>query len=139
MKYLKILSKCLLLLIVFFKILSCDSIDRRVDFAFSSDVKIPEKTILNKATEFKIIITSSVYNNGYLKHYVNYVGNRGSFLVSAKGDTIDIGESFVIDNLDEWVCYKFYGKDLGEHNLKFTFTNSMGKEFFIERTIFVEN
>jgi len=139
MKSLKILYKYLLVSIVFFKILSCDGIDRKVEFDFSPDIISPEKSILNKDAELKIFITSSVYNNGFLSHSVNYIGDRSSFLVSNKGDTINIGESFFIDNMDEWLFYKFYGKDLGVHNLKFIFRNSMGKEVSVEKKILVEN
>jgi len=41
--------------------------------------------------------------------------------------------------MDEWLSCKFYGKDLGDHNLKFIFRNSMGKEVFVEKKILVEN
>jgi len=139
MRVLTILYKCLLTSIIFLKLISCEGVDRKVEFDFTPEVIAPEKSNLNEGVEIKIFITSSVYNNGFLNHYLSYIGNRNSFLVSAKGDTIEIGESFVINNLDEWVSYKFYGKDLGEHNLKFTFKNSMGKEISIEKDILVES
>jgi len=72
------------------------------------------------------MLKSPVYNNGFLEHECVYEDDKNSVLISSKGDTIKLGEKFNISNLDKLETFYFYSEDLGEHNLNFTFKNSMG-------------
>jgi len=94
-------------------------------YRFIPEVVLPSDIPSGKKQILSIMLKSPVYNNGFLNHECVYQDDKNSYLLSPKGDIIKPGEKFSISNIDEYIRFNFYSEDLGDHNLKFTFKNSI--------------
>jgi len=107
-------------------------------YSFSADFFWPEDVTAKRNSLLNIKLASDIYNNGFLDHEGVYTDDKPSFLLTSNRDTIMPREKFSIPKIDEYIPFKFYSEDLGKHNLKFTFKNSMGVEITKEQKLLVK-
>jgi len=106
---------------------------KSIVYNFSADFFWPENVVAGKNSLLNVKLTSDVYRDGFIQHEATFTDDKNSFLLY-KGDTIKAGEKFI----DKNIPFEFYSEDLGEHNMKFIFKNSMDVSITKKQKLLVE-
>jgi len=137
----KSLKLSILLVCYLLSVISCVETrdpSEKIVYSFEPDLFIGETINVGKESDFYLKLNSNVYKNGVLSHEGIFTDDKESFLISPQGDKILPNQEFIIPKTGENITYGFYSKELGEHNLKFKFKNSMGYSTSIDKKVLVE-
>lgn len=119
---------------------ACDTneLDIDIDWSFKPEIQLAETTHIKDKTDMNVKIHSSVYKQGFNTHLFQYSGNKSSFLVSPKGDTILMNKETIVPFDGQFHQYKFVGNEGGDHDLKFVFRNDKGFKTEVKKKIEVK-